>query len=92
VSAPGQFEKELVRSYIEQNSVLVAKYSQWLEIQNYPYNTQRAYIGILADFCRFIGPQNILQVTHRGIRAYLEYLHARGLSPADLMEFLYHDV
>jgi site-specific recombinase XerD len=75
VSAP-----KLVRSFIDENAVLIAKYSQWLEIQNYPVNTRRTYIGITADFCRFLKSQNILEVTHRDIRAYLEYLHGRGLS------------
>jgi site-specific recombinase XerD len=69
----------LVRSYLEDNAILAAKYSQWLEIQNYAENTRLTYAVMISDFCRFIGSRNLTEVTDHDIRAYLQYLQGRGL-------------
>jgi site-specific recombinase XerD len=68
-----------VRSHVEDNGILVAKYSQWLEFQNYAKNTRVTYMVLMADFCRFLGPRSLTEVTHHDIRAYLHYLQGRGL-------------
>jgi site-specific recombinase XerD len=69
----------LVRSCVDANGILVAKYSQWLEFEHYAENTRVTYMVLMADFCRFLGPRSLTQVTHLDIRAYLQYLQGRGL-------------
>jgi site-specific recombinase XerD len=73
-----------VRSYLEDNAVLAAKYSQWLEIQNYAENTRLTYVVLTTDFCRFLGSRSLTKVTHHDIRAYLQFLQGRGLTTASL--------
>ena len=73
-----------VRSYVDENGGLAAKYSQWLEIRNYSENTRLNYVIVIVDFCRFIDSRSITQVTKHDIRAYLQYLQGRGLVSTSL--------
>ena len=41
------FDRQPVRSYLDDNRILTAKFSQWLEIQNYLRNTRRAYADLI---------------------------------------------
>jgi len=50
----GLSDPKPVRSYANDNRALAAKFSQWLEVQNYALNTRRTYDTLIADFCRFI--------------------------------------
>jgi integrase/recombinase XerC len=68
-----------VRSYLEDNGILAAKYAKWLEIQNYAENTRLTYAVVISDFCRFIGSRSLTEVTRHDIRTYLQYLQGRGL-------------
>jgi len=74
----------LVHSYADENVLLAAKFSQWLEIQNYSLNTRRAYDSLTADFCRFIGSRSAIAVTKEDIRAYLQHLQGKGLASSSL--------
>jgi site-specific recombinase XerD len=69
----------VVRSHVEENGILAAKYSQWLQVQNYAENTRLTYVVVTTDFCRFIGSRSLMEVTRNDIRAYLQYLQGRGL-------------
>jgi integrase/recombinase XerC len=73
-----------VRSYLEDNAILAAKYSQWLSMQNYSENTRLTYVVLTVDFCRFIGSRSLTKVTHHDIRVYFQFLQGRGLNTASL--------
>jgi len=73
-----------VRSYADANRNLAAKFSRWLEIQNYSPNTRRAYDALTADFCRFIGSRDITQIKHFDVREYLGHLLRKGLAQSSL--------
>src|ERR1700676_4355208 len=73
-----------IRSGAKDNLVLAAKFSQWLEIQNYSPHTRRAYDALTDDFWRFIRSLSLREVTRLDIREYLTHLHGRGLAPSSL--------
>src|ERR1700686_1147272 len=73
-----------VRSYAKDNRILAAKFSQWLEIQNYATNTRQTYDVLTSDFCRFIGSRSLTEINRLDIREYLTHLHARGLASSSL--------
>lgn len=77
-------ESTPVRSHTKDNLALAAKFSEWLEIQNYSPHTRRAYDAMTSDFCRFIGSRDITQIKHFDIREYLGYLFRKGLSQSSL--------
>lgn len=86
---PATGSEELpVRSYAKDNRILAAKFSQWLEIQNYSPHTRRAYAALTADFCRFIRSRSLTEVKHIDIREYLFYLYRLGLAPSSLERHL----
>jgi site-specific recombinase XerD len=73
-----------VRSYVKDNLVLAEKFSQWLEIRNYSVNTRKAYGGLVADFCRFLGSRNLIEVQPSDVREYMAHLFHEGLSQSSL--------
>lgn len=78
-----------IRSNVHQNTVLAAKFSQWLEIQNYSHHTRRAYNALIADFCRFIAPRGVTEIKHPVIREYFAFIQGKGLHTASLDQKLY---
>ena len=84
-----QADSAPVRSYVEENRILAAKFSQWLLIQNCSLSTRRAYDGVVADFCRFIGSRSFAETKHSDIRRYLAFLMGRGRSAKSLDQKLY---
>jgi len=78
-----------VRSHADANRLLAAKFSQWLEIQNYSPHTRRTYGILIADFCRFLGARSLTAVAKYDIRTYLQYLQDRGLGTTSLDLKLY---
>jgi site-specific recombinase XerD len=75
---------KLAPSYVEGNRILAAKFSKWIEVNNYSPNTRMTYDTVTADFLRFIGSRSLIEITHHDIRAYLEYLQGRDLASASL--------
>ena len=73
-----------VRSYVEDNRILAARFDQWLEIQNYAVNTRLAYNGLLRDFCRFIRSRSLTEIKRMDIREYLAHLQGKGLASPSL--------
>jgi site-specific recombinase XerD len=73
-----------VRSYVEGNRVLAAKFSQWLEIQNYSPLTRKTYDTLTGDFCRFLQSRSLAAVKPVDIREYLGHLQRRGLASTSL--------
>lgn len=73
-----------IRSYANENLALAAKFSEWLTVRNYSEHTRRAYVGVTADFCRFLGFRDLTQAKPFEIREYLFHLQGRGLASASL--------
>jgi site-specific recombinase XerD len=78
-----------IRSYAKDNLCLAAKFSQWLEIQEYSSHTRRSYAPLIADFCRFIGSRSLTEIKHIDIREYFASLQGRGIGSSSLEQKLY---
>jgi integrase/recombinase XerC len=78
-----------IRSHVQQNNILAAKFSQWLEIQHYSGHSRRAYDTTMADFCRFIGSRSLIEIKHGDIRDYLASIQQRGCGVASLDQKVY---
>src|ERR1700722_16076303 len=74
----------LVRSHVQQNQILAAKFDRWMEIQDYSVNSRRTYNTLTSDFCRFLGPQSLSEVKTIHIRQYFEFQQKRGLHDRSL--------
>ena len=79
-----QAEPLPVRSHAEANRVLAAKFSQWLEIQNYSPLTRKTYDTLTGDFCGFLQSRSLAEVKPIDIREYLGHLQDRGLASTSL--------
>jgi site-specific recombinase XerD len=88
-SQPAPNNPKPIRSYANDNRALVAKFSQWLEIQNYSVHIQRAYDSLTADFCRFIGSRSLTEIKHPDVREYFAFLQLRGMGSRSLDQKLY---
>jgi len=73
-----------IRSYMKANHALAAKFSEWLEIQNYSPHTRTAYNALTADFCRFIRSRSLTEVKPLDVREYLGYMHRRGFAASTM--------
>jgi site-specific recombinase XerD len=78
-----------IRSYANDNRALAAKFSRWLEVQNYALNTRKTYDTLIADFCRYIGARSLTEIKHPDIREYFAFLQGRGIGSRSLDQKLY---
>ena len=73
-----------VKSFVEDNLELAAKFDQWLEVQHRSPHTRRAYGTLVRNFCTFINSRSLLECKHFDVREYIAHLYKRGLSASSL--------
>ncbi len=73
-----------VKSYVEDNLELAAKFDQWLAVQSRSPHTRKAYTTLVRNFCGFINSRSLLECKHYDIREFIAHLYRRGLSASSL--------
>jgi site-specific recombinase XerD len=84
-----QSDPKPVRSHLDDNLILAAKFSQWLTIQDYSRHTRISYATLITDFCRFIRSRSLTKITHHDIRRYFAFLQHDGIGSRSLDQKLY---
>ena len=77
--ATTQSESTIVRSRRESNEVYAAAFARWLYVRHKAEHTQRDYGASVKRLLDFLGPNDVREVTHQGLRLFIGYLG--NLSP-----------
>ncbi len=79
----------LARSYARSNQSLLQAYANWLDDCEYSRNTVRSYLEAVNQFGAWLHSQDVREVTHLSIRAWLANLHDRQTSPTTVSQRLH---